>query len=55
MQASRGKHGDWVECPACGAAGQLDTRTPQGQPIPFEEWVSNNPATGWECHECWLK
>lgn len=53
---NKSKHGDWVECPACGGAGQLDTHTPKGEPIPFAEWVVYNPNdSGWECHECWMK
>lgn len=50
------KHGDPFECPACGAPGRIDLKTPSTNPPEFELSVWYNWHTpGWECSECWLK
>lgn len=49
-------HGVHLNCPSCGAYGQLDTLTLPGKVTAFIDSVwYNNKMKHWECSECWLK
>lgn len=47
-------HGEYGECPTCGASGRFDMK--DSTETAFEEsiWL-NKQSGGWECYECWLK